>query len=162
MKVKEDLKALRSRIPQLGRVDWIGIRPEKRARVEARGAVRVTEEGGLEGDHYSRKGGNRQVTLIQAEHLDTIGKLLGQGPIAPALTRRNLVVSGINLLALKGRAIRIGEEVELQITGDCHPCSRMEENLGNGGYSAMRGLGGLTAQVVIGGLLREGDAVRVC
>ncbi|TXB62645.1 MOSC domain-containing protein [Phaeodactylibacter luteus] len=160
--MKDDLKGLRSRIPQLGRVDWIGIRPGKRAQVEARGAVRVTAEGGLEEDHYSRKGGKRQVTLIQAEHLSTIGKLLGQGPVDPALTRRNLVVSGINLLALKGRAIRIGEEVELQITGDCHPCSRMEENLGDGGYSAMRGLGGLTAQVVRGGLLREGDAVSVC
>lgn len=118
---------------------------------------------GLEGDHRTLSRpptpSPRQVTLIQAEHLQVIAALLQQdGPVAPSRTRRNLVVSGINLLALKDRHFCIGEVV-LEGTGQCHPCSRMEEALGPGGYNAMRGHGGITAQILQGGRLSLGDAV---
>ena len=76
------------------------------------------------------------------------------------LTRRNIVVSGINLLALAKRRFRIGEVV-LETTGPCEPCSRMEENLGPGGYNAMRGHGGITARVAKGGTISVGDAVAL-
>jgi MOSC domain-containing protein YiiM len=74
--------------------------------------------------------------------------------------RRNLVVSGVNLLALKGRRFLVGEAM-LEGTGPCHPCSRMEEALGPGGLNAMRGHGGLNARVLQGGLIRLGAAVWV-
>ena len=77
----------------------------------------------------------------------------------PDLVRRNLVVEGINLLALKGRLVRIGEAV-LEVTGECHPCSRMEQALGVGGYNAMRGQGGLTARVMVGGDAAAGRCCR--
>ena len=84
-------------------------------------------------------------------HLETVD---------PAQTRRNVVVEGINLLALQDRRVQIGEAV-VEITGLCHPCSRMEEVLGPGGYNAMRGHGGLTAKVVRSGAVKLGDEVRL-
>ncbi len=112
---------------------------------------------GLAGDHYrSRAGRTRQVTLIQAEHLPAIGAYLGREAVAPALLRRNVVVAGINLLALAGARFRLGS-AELEATGACHPCSRMEAVLGPGGYNAVRGHGGITARVLVGGVVRLGD-----
>ncbi|GAB3751749.1 MOSC domain-containing protein [Spirosoma pomorum] len=146
--------------PRPGRVDWIGIRPERRNPVTVVDAVEVSTKKGLVGDHYSGQSGNRHVTLIQAEHLPVVAALLGQSELDPALLRRNIVVSGINLLALKDHQIRVGD-VTLQITGLCHPCSKMETILGPGGYNAMRGHGGLTAKVLREGTIRRGDIVEV-
>jgi MOSC domain-containing protein YiiM len=116
---------------------------------------------GLAGDHRaSRSGGRRQVTLVQFEHLPVIAALAGLPTLAPERLRRNLVVSGVNLLALVDRAFRAGDAV-LVGTGPCHPCSRMEEALGPGGYNAVRGHGGITARVLSGGRIRVGDPVTV-
>lgn len=151
---------LESIFPRAGRLAWIGIRPGRRADLQSLNHVEVYAASGLAGDHYSGgPDGKRQVTLIQGEHLDAVGALLGRDSIDPLLTRRNLVVRGINLLALRDRRFRIGDVV-LEGTGYCEPCSRMEENLGPGGYNAMRGHGGITARVVEGGVIQVGDAVE--
>ena len=113
---------------------------------------------GLQGDHYAGRSGNRSVTLIQAEHLGVIASLLHQQVVIPEQLRRNIVVSGVNLLALKGKRFSIGEAV-LEMTGSCHPCSRMEEILGKGGYNAMRGHGGITARIIQGGWIALNDSV---
>jgi MOSC domain-containing protein YiiM len=68
------------------------------------------------------------------------------------------IQSGINLLALKDQQFQIGE-VLFQGTGICAPCSRMEETLGNGGYNAVRGHGGITAKVLKVGTISIGDSV---
>ena len=115
-------------------------------------------ERGLESDRTTRPG-KRSVTLIQAEHLPVIAGLAGVKEIHPAVLRRNLVVSGINLLALKGAVFSVGDVV-LEGTGICAPCSRMEEALGEGAYNAMRGHGGITASVLTPGKLAVGDEVK--
>ncbi len=154
------MKKLIANLPQVGAVEWISVRSEKRGEVRELDKVEVTEDKGLKGDHYAGRSKKRQVTLIQKEHLDAVAGMLGRSAVDPGLTRRNIVVSGINLLALKDRQFRIGEVI-LEMTGLCHPCSRMEENLGPGGYNAMRGHGGITARVIEGGLIRKGDPVKV-
>ncbi|MEX2476225.1 MOSC domain-containing protein [Marinobacter sp.] len=125
-------------------------------------SVAVTPGKGLAGDRFKgRETSKRQVTLIQKEHLYAIASCLQREAIDPEVFRRNIVVSGLNLLALKGKTFRIGGVV-LECTGLCHPCSKMETTLGPGGYNAMRGHGGITTRVVEGGTLALGDEVRAC
>jgi MOSC domain-containing protein YiiM len=94
--------------------------------------VRMSPEEGLEGDHYRGRSGHRHVTLVQAEHLAVIASCMGLKNIAPECLRRNLIVSGINLRALRDKVVAVGE-VKIEITGLCHPCRRMAEILGPGG-----------------------------
>jgi MOSC domain-containing protein YiiM len=151
---------LLSTLPQAGRVEWIGVRPARRAPMVALQSVEAFLDTGLRGDRYGSSG-KRQVTLIQAEHLSVLAHLLDKS-VEPAMLRRNLLVSGINVIALKGARFRIGEAL-LVGTGPCDPCSRMEEVLGRGGYNAMRGHGGITARVIAPGRINIGDAITfVC
>jgi MOSC domain-containing protein YiiM len=153
------LAALFNAPARAGVVTWIGLRPARRQVVLAVQQAEIDPEDGLVGDHYqSRRSQNRQVTLMQAEHLAAIAAYLGAGQIEPETLRRNIVVSGINLSALQGRHFRLGSAV-LLATGACHPCSRMEEALGAGGYNAVRGHGGITARVISGGRVCIGDAL---
>ncbi|UWR03516.1 MOSC domain-containing protein [Ruegeria conchae] len=141
---------------QPGRVTWIGVRSGRRAEMDGRNEDWVSNDG-LDGDRA--RAGKRAVTLIQQEHLAAIGSYLGQEPVAPEILRRNLVVSGINLAAFKGREVQVGQAI-LRFSVICAPCSRMEEALGTGGYSAVRGHGGWCAEVVRPGRVALGDAVR--
>lgn len=143
--------------PRSGRLVWIGLRASRNGPIEAVDEAAASPEAGLHGDRYRGGSGARQVTLIQMEHLAVIEALTGRS-VTPSMLRRNLMVAGINLLALKNARFRIGE-VLLEATGLCHPCSKMEVALGNGGLNAMRGHGGLTARVIEGGMMRLDDQV---
>lgn len=147
-------------LPQQGKVCWIGIRPARKLPLRELPQVEAIAQSGLAGDHYQgRPGSKRQVTLIAKEHLDAVSSMLQVNPLPDGITRRNIVVQGINLLALKDKKFWLGNAL-LEYTGECHPCSRMEELLGPGGYNAMRGHGGITARILIGGYIKTGDSVR--
>ncbi|WP_018690080.1 MOSC domain-containing protein [Ahrensia kielensis] len=148
---------LLAQFPRAGTIEWIGVRPVRRQ------PMRILQEAeikdfGLVGDHRT-KAGKRAVTLIQAEHLPVIASLVGRGEIDPALLRRNVVISGINVLGLKDRTFKLGTAT-LQGKGLCAPCSRMEDEFGIGGYNAMRGHGGIIATVIEEGAIRLGDKLE--
>lgn len=151
-----DLREMMGRAARAGRLEWIGLRPGRREDIVSVEAVEVSQAG-LVGDRA--RAGKRAVSLVQAEHLAAIGGYLGRGPISAEDLRRNLVVSGLNLLAYRDREIGIGAEVVLRLRGPCAPCSRMEETFGPGGYSAVRGHGGMVAEVVRNGRIHVGDPV---
>jgi MOSC domain-containing protein YiiM len=155
------LAQLLATLPQQGRLEWIGVRPARGEAVQTAPRAQVKIGSGIVGDRYRGNAeSKRQVTLMQAEHLDVLARLMGIASVDPALLRRNLVISGINLLALQRSTFAVGEVV-LEGTGQCHPCSRMEETLGPGGYNAMRGHGGITARVISQGTIEVGNSVRL-
>lgn len=142
--------------PQVGTIELITYRKERKGEVLTSKSAEISVERGIAQDHYGKKG-NRQVTLIQKEHLDVVAQFLGKEKIDPKLTRRNILISGINLRALIGKQFQLGQDVILEATGDCVPCNRMEENLGPGGYQSMVGHGGITCKVIKGGSISLGD-----
>ena len=76
------------------------------------------------------------------------------------MLRRNIVVSGINLNALRRQRFWLGEAL-FEATQLCHPCARMEAELGPGGVVAMMGYGGLCAKVLQTGQIAIGDSLRL-
>ncbi len=159
LKYNQTLSDLRNNHAFTGKLSWIGLRPARQGAMVMPGEATLIENKGLDGDHIANASSKkRQITLIQAEHLAVISKLINNHSVSAEKLRRNLVIEGINLLALKDRQFAIGDCI-LQGTGPCHPCSRMEETLGEGGYNAMRGHGGITAIVIHGGVIKIGDVV---
>jgi MOSC domain-containing protein YiiM len=146
-------------VPQEGRVSWIGLRPARGSAMEVASEAVAVAEVGLVGDRA--RGGGRQITLVQAEHLPVIARFASSGTLAPQQLRRNLVIEGINLLSLAKLPFAIGDEVVLVGTGPCAPCGKLDELIGPGGFQATRGHGGITARIERGGTLRIGDRVRV-
>lgn len=168
-----DLHELTRRFAHDGTLEAIYLRPARGVAARRVDEAEAIAGRGLVGDRTGDRaataadGGKRQVTLLQAEHVPLIAAWTHRGTIDPRLLRRNLVIAGLNLAAAHSpfadQALRVlvGDEVELVVTGDCAPCSKMETVLGPGGYNALRGHGGVTARVVVGGRLRIGDPVRV-
>lgn len=153
-----------------GKLTWIGLRPERQAEVVEVNSVQAIAGSGLDGDHRFENtlGSGRQVTLISEEYIGQIAHFLSlsrsntnmllQHSVHPKLLRRNLVIKGMNLEALRYQQFSIGGAI-FEAGALCHPCLRMEELLGKGGIAAMMGHGGLCLKVVQSGKISVGDTV---
>ena len=100
-----------------GELTWIGLRPERRAEVVEVSSVQAIAGSGIEGDHRFENtlGSGRQVTLISEEYVGQIAHFLSltrESVVANAalarLLRRNLVIKGMNLEALRYQQFSIG------------------------------------------------------
>lgn len=143
-----------------GRLLRIFLRPSARTPVrEVTGALALAGQG-LDGDHAH--GGKRQVTLLTregwAEALDALG---APSTLSPGGRRANLVLEGVDLGALFGRRLRIGE-VEVEVAGETKPCQLMDD-VTPGLWEALkpRTRAGVFARILVGGTLRVGDRVEV-
>lgn len=143
----------------LGALRAICLRPGARipvVRVER--AVAVAGQG-LDGDHAV--GGRRQVTLLAVEAWRDACAQLGRD-LDPALRRANLLVEGVDLTAVIGGTITIGDVV-VEVLGETRPCELMDDGGRIGLMAALRPArrGGVFGRIRKGGELRVGAAVQV-
>ena len=116
-------------------------------------AVAISDFG-LEGDRHAMKGNARQVLLADLETLRHHG-------LTPGTIKENITVDGLELSSVEaGHVFFIGDSVTLEVTGDCLPCSRMDE-IRPGLREELNGRRGVLATVLNGGTLKVGDTVRV-
>lgn len=125
--------------------------------MDARDTIELVAGRGVAGS--ADQGGRRQVTLLEREVWETLMRELGSD--APPETRRaNVLVSGIDLRASRGRVLRLGA-TRVRIVGEVKPCERMEEAV-SGLRAAMYPdwRGGAFAEIVEGGRVAVGDVVE--
>ena len=131
---------------------------QRYAPAEALGAATFVADFGLEGDWRSRRGSDRQITLIEAEALEDVARALGIDGIPAGASRRQLVVRGLSLNDTVGKRLRVGPLL-VAVEERCDPCINMESKIGPGAQHAMRERGGVCGRVIEGGVVRPGDAV---
>ena len=112
-------------------------------------SVKVVADTGIEGDRFCRYRPeyNGHVTFFSREVWDDISRILDIFPErGPELTRRNVIVSGVDLKALYGVEFSL-QDIQFFGTGHCSPCPAMNRAIGEGATKALRGRGGLRSQV---------------
>ncbi len=142
-----------------GVVQAIAVAPAATAPMRALDSALAIAGRGLEGDRYAAgtgtfspgRGDGRELTLVAAEALEEAG-------VAPLEARRNVVVRGVDVDALRGRRFRLGE-VECIGRRRCEPCAHLQRLTRPGVLRALVHRGGLRADIVRGGELRVGDEV---
>ena len=144
--------------------------------------IHVAESLGIEGDahqgdtvqHLSRVKADpsqpnlRQVHLMHAELFD---ELRGKGfDVNPAELGENITTGGIDLLALpRGTVLKLGDTVELEVTGLRNPCGQIEQYragllaavLDRGPDGELIRKAGIMSIVKSSGSVRPGDTVEV-
>jgi MOSC domain-containing protein YiiM len=126
--------------------------------------VKAVAGRGLEGDRNFDAGGDatvhdpfEEITLIAAEGLERARVEHGLD-LAPGEHRRNVVVEGLDLVALVGSTVRVGEAA-VAVLADNPGCRHLQDLVGKPVLRALRRNGGVRGQIVTGGVIRVGDAV---
>lgn len=114
--------------------------------------VEVVADLGFAGCAHARKGGSRQVLLVDKETLDAM-------ELHPGVIRENITTEGLNVNGLAlGQRLRIGT-VLLQVSTVCTPCDQLEK-VRSGLRREMYGRRGMLCRVLEGGTIRAGDSIQ--
>jgi MOSC domain-containing protein YiiM len=148
-----------------GHVEAIFIAGERKVPLSPVTQVLAVAQRGLEGDRYwssrgsfSRwPGAGRAVSLVEAEALDAAFAETGID-LRNGRSRRNIVTRGVRLDDLNGKPFRIGGALLLGVRA-CAPCAFLERLTQPGAFAALKGRGGLRAEVLEDGVIRCNDAI---
>jgi MOSC domain len=150
-----------ARPPGSGVLEAICVAPAAGEPMQALTTVRALPGQGLDGDRHVVGRGTfpsgvpgSALTLIEAEVCDSFDP-----PLGPDEHRRNLATRGIDLNALVGRGFTIGQ-VRCRGMRLCEPCTVVDRYASRPVLRALVHRGGLRADILEGGEISLGDAVK--
>jgi MOSC domain-containing protein YiiM len=109
--------------------------------------------GGFDGDHHGGFTKRRQILLMSGSVLDELH-------LDPGAIYENVVVDGLDVMALKqGQQLQLGEAL-VSVTIPCDPCMQMDR-VRNGLQDALRHRRGMFVKVLAPGTVRVGDRVEL-
>ena len=119
---------------------------------------------GIVGDRYFGQRAHRDssVTLQSAEALAAVAADLGVPVPGLSQTRRNVLLRGLEVDALVGRAFTLDSgsgEVRFAPSRACRPCGWLNVAIADGAHRAFRDRGGIRTAPLTDGRLRLGPAV---
>ncbi|HUP76350.1 MAG TPA: MOSC domain-containing protein [Acidimicrobiales bacterium] len=139
-----------------GRVERLWVKRAKRGSMDAVSEVQFVARRGLAGN--ADAGGRRQVTILSRERWSELTHALGD--VDPVVRRANVMVSGIELEATRGRLLQIGAAT-VRVNGETRPCRALDFVV-EGLQRALdpRWGGGVYAEVIEGGVVHVDDVVQ--
>ncbi len=117
--------------------------------------VEVVTGRGIVGDRFFdyKQDYKGQVTFFSQEVYESVASQFEVTDLGPGVFRRNIVVSGVDLNTLIGKEFTV-QGVQFRGMAECSPCEWMNLAFAPGAEAALKGRGGLRAQVLTDGVLR--------
>ena len=134
------------------------------AGAETHSSIRLRAGLGIVGDrHFGQRAHvHASVTVMDADVLDLVADDLGlPRTLDAAATRRNILLRGVNVDALRGATFSLDSgdgPVEFLAHRPANPCAWMDVVLAPGAHRALRGRGGMRCEPLTDGMLRLGPA----
>ena len=109
---------------------------------------------GLHGDRFFDFKNNYkgQITFFSQEVFSALCAELKLAGKSPGLSRRNVIVEGVDLKSLVGQEFEV-QGVKFRGTAECAPCYWMDHAFAPGAEAFLQGRGGLRAQILTNGKL---------
>lgn len=139
----------------MGELIGIARRAAPRAPMELLVRAAIAPGTGVDGDSRGRMAG-RNISIVSQEAWAAACRDLS-AEVPWTYRRANLLIKGLDLNETAGRRLRVGPVV-LEVTRECDPCNRMEEQ-----HSGLRAAlapdwrGGVVCTVIGGGEVALGD-----
>jgi MOSC domain-containing protein YiiM len=110
---------------------------------------------GIQGDRFFdfKENYKGQITFFAQETFDEMCRQLNLTGKSPGLSRRNVIVEGVDLNSLVGVEFEI-QGVRFQGASSCSPCYWMDHAFAPGAEHFLQNRGGLRAQILTSGKLR--------
>lgn len=139
---------------QQGTIVNLYLAPQDRTPIQPVQQLTAISGQGLEGDRHCNERNVRQVLLMDKETLDEL-------ELEPGQIKENVTTTGLDLSQTQaGQVLFIGDEVTMEIVGECKPCDRMNA-IRPGLREVLDHRRGMLATVINGGPIKVGDSIRV-
>ncbi len=146
----------------MGKIEFINITSTSDNKTCYLNQVFLEKNKGIVNDRYYNnfKSKKEQVTLINQEEIDIFNKKIKKN-VAYKDFRRNIIISGINLIKYVNKKIII-QNVTLKIHELCQPCNYLQNKLAIPNLVKMLvNKSGVRAEILSSGFISVGDKIKV-